>query len=227
MIYYTKKLRDIILKKIVFFINIPVVLILFVSILTVQFNRNVPMQKDDDNGKVYEDATFGAGCFWCTEAFYSRLNGVIKVEPGYSGGNTSNPTYEEVCSGKTGYAEVCEITFDPKLITYSKLLEVFWGVHDPTTLNRQGNDIGTQYRSVIFYHNDEQRKIAQAMKLKLENDHIWDDPIVTQIVPFDKFYSAEKYHDEYFEKNPDQPYCTYVIAPKVKKFEKEFGTILK
>jgi peptide-methionine (S)-S-oxide reductase len=201
--------------------------IILSSIVMLQFNRNVLMQKDDNKGMDYEYATFGAGCFWCTEAFYTRLKGVIKVEPGYSGGNTSNPTYKEVCTGKTGHAEVCQITFDPKIISYSKLLEVFWGVHDPTTLNRQGNDVGTQYRSVVFYHNEEQKKAAEEMKAKLVTDHVWEDPIVTQIVPFEKFYAAEAYHDDYFEKNPDQPYCSYVIAPKVKKFEKTFGAYLK
>jgi peptide-methionine (S)-S-oxide reductase len=202
-------------------------LVLLSSLFMIQFNRKAPMQKENNNEKNLDNATFGAGCFWCTEAFYSRLNGVIKVEPGYSGGNTPNPTYKDVCTGKTGYAEVCQITFDPKVISYSKLLEVFWGVHDPTTLNRQGNDVGTQYRSVVFYHNDEQKKAAEEMKAKLESDHVWDDPIVTQIVPFEKFYPAEAYHDDYFEKNPDQPYCSYVIAPKVKKFEKVFGAYLK
>jgi len=185
------------------------------------------MQRENTKETNYEEATFGAGCFWCTEAFYSRLNGVIKVEPGYSGGIAPNPTYKEVCTGNTGYAEVCQITFDPKVISYSKLLEVFWGVHDPTTPNRQGNDIGTQYRSVVFYHSEEQKKAAEEMKTKLVNDHVWEDPIVTQIVPFEKFYAAEAYHDDYFEKNPDQPYCSYVIAPKVKKFEKTFGAYLK
>ena len=192
-----------------------------------QFNRNILMQRENTKETNYEEATFGAGCFWCTEAFYSRLNGVIKVEPGYSGGIAPNPTYKEVCTGNTGYAEVCQITFDPKVISYSKLLEVFWGVHDPTTPNRQGNDIGTQYRSVVFYHSEEQKKAAEEMKTKLVNDHVWEDPIVTQIVPFEKFYAAEAYHDDYFEKNPDQPYCSYVIAPKVKKFEKTFGAYLK
>jgi peptide-methionine (S)-S-oxide reductase len=172
-------------------------------------------------------ATFGTGCFWCTEAIFIRLKGVIGVEPGYSGGKTPNPTYKEVCTGTSDHAEVCQITFDPKTIGYPELLEVFWHVHDPTTLNRQGNDVGTQYRSVVFYHNEEQRKAAEEIKKKLDNEHLWEEPIVTQIVPFEKFYPAGNYHQDYFKNNPDQPYCTYIVAPKVKKFEKSFGEYLK
>lgn len=176
--------------------------------------------------RTFEKATFGAGCFWCVEAIYSRVEGVIKVEPGYSGGKTENPTYKEVCTGTTGHAEVCQITFDPLKISYLDLLEIFWKSHDPTTLNRQGNDIGTQYRSVIFYHNPLQKKEAEAMKLRLNNEKIWDNPIVTEIVPFEMFYVAEDYHFDYYKNNPNQPYCSLVITPKVKKFEKTFKEYL-
>lgn len=172
-------------------------------------------------------ATFGNGCFWCTEAVFQKLKGVSKVKSGYSGGETENPTYEEVCSGSTGHAEVLQITFDDEQITFGELLEVFWNTHDPTTLNRQGNDVGTQYRSVVFYHNDEQRAQTEAYKAQLDQSGTWKDPIVTEIVPFDKFYEAENYHDDYFNKNGSQPYCAFVVRPKVEKFVKQFGDKLK
>jgi len=172
--------------------------------------------------KTNEKATFGAGCFWCVEAIYSRVGGVIKVEPGYSGGTIINPTYDEVCSGTTGHAEVCQIAYDPSVISFLDLLEVFWKSHDPTTINRQGNDIGTQYRSVIFYHSAQQKKEAEAMKAKLNHEKIWNSSIVTQIVPFEKFYVAEDYHFNYYENNSEQPYCRLVITPKIKKFEAAF-----
>jgi peptide-methionine (S)-S-oxide reductase len=174
-----------------------------------------------------EKATFGAGCFWCTEAIFERLNGIKSVVAGYAGGETKNPTYEEVCSGKTGHAEVCEIIFDPGIISYKELLEIFWKTHDPTTLNRQGNDVGTQYRSVIFYHNDQQKKLAEFYKQELDKSGAWENPIVTEISPADNFYPAEEYHQDYFEKNPYQGYCAFVIAPKVEKFEKIFKDKLK
>ena len=174
-----------------------------------------------------EKATFGSGCFWCTEAIFERLNGVVKVESGYSGGKVEDPTYEEVCSGTTGHAEVTQITYDPTKISYDELLEVFWKTHDPTTLNRQGNDVGTQYRSVIFYHNEEQKTLAEKYKIELNKSGAWENPIVTEISPFTKFYSAEGYHQDYYENNPNQGYCAFVIAPKVEKFEKVFKDKLK
>ena len=175
----------------------------------------------------YQVATFGEGCFWCTEAVFQRLNGVVKVESGYSGGTVPNPTYDAVCTGKTGHAEATQITFDPKIISFKELLEVFWKTHDPTTLNRQGADVGTQYRSVIFYHNDEQKKLAEEYKQKLEAEKIWKDPIVTEISPFKNFYKAEDYHQDYYNRNGSQPYCTFVITPKIEKFEKVFKNKLK
>jgi len=175
----------------------------------------------------YEIATFGAGCFWCTEAVFQRLKGVIKVESGYSGGTVPNPTYEAVCSGKTGHAEVTQISFDPSVISFSELLQVFFKTHDPTTLNRQGADVGTQYRSVIFYHNDEQKKIAEQLKLELDSAKIWDNPIVTEISQFKKFYKAEDYHQNYYNNNSNEPYCSFVITPKLEKFEKIFKNKLK
>ena len=174
-----------------------------------------------------EVATFGAGCFWCVEAIFSRVDGVLDIKSGYSGGNVKNPSYKEVCTGKTGHAEICKITFDPLKVSYLNLLEIYWKTHDPTTLNRQGNDVGTQYRSVIFYHNEEQKKIATEMKDQLNQEGIWNDPIVTEIVPFEAFYPAEGYHDDYYENNPNQPYCSFVITPKVEKFEKTFRDYLK
>lgn len=175
----------------------------------------------------YQKATFGSGCFWCTEAIFERLIGVIKVESGYSGGKVENPTYEEVCTGTTGHAEVTQITYDPKLITYDELLEVFWKTHDPTTLNRQGNDVGPQYRSVIFYHNNEQKKLAEKYKAELDKSGAWDKPIVTEISPFNNFFPAENYHQDYYNNNPNQGYCAFVIAPKLEKFQKVFKDKLK
>lgn len=175
----------------------------------------------------YETTTFGAGCFWCTEAVFQRLKGVIKVESGYSGGTVPNPTYEAVCSGKTGHAEVTQITFDPSIVSFAELLQVFFKTHDPTTLNRQGADVGTQYRSVILYHDDEQKKLAEQLKLELDSAKIWDDPIVTEISQFKKFYKAEDYHQNYYNNNSNQPYCSFVITPKLEKFEKIFKDKLK
>ncbi len=174
-----------------------------------------------------ETATFGSGCFWCTEAIFERVIGVISVLSGYSGGTVDNPTYKEVCDGTTGHAECTQITFDSTVVSYDELLEIFWKTHDPTTLNRQGNDFGTQYRSVIFCHNDVQKQKAEFYKNKLTEEKIWDKPIVTEITKFDKFYPAEDYHQEYYENNPNQGYCAYVITPKVEKFEKIFKDKLK
>jgi len=174
-----------------------------------------------------EKATFGSGCFWCTEAIFENLNGVTSVVSGYAGGTVENPTYEAVCSGTTGHAEVTQITYDPSIISYDELLEVFWKTHDPTTLNRQGNDVGTQYRSVIFYHNEKQKELAEKYKEELDKSGAWDNPIVTEISPLTKFYSAEGYHQDYYKNNPNQGYCAFVIAPKVEKFEKVFKNKLK
>ena len=170
-----------------------------------------------------ETATFGSGCFWCTEAFFERLRGVESVVSGYSGGHVENPTYEQVCAGWTGHAEVIQVGYDPAAITYPELLEVFWKTHDPTTLNRQGNDTGTQYRSAIFFHSDEQRQQAEHFKQKLGESGAYRDPIVTEIVPFEKFYAAEKYHQNYYESNPTQGYCSFVIRPKMEKFQQAFA----
>jgi peptide-methionine (S)-S-oxide reductase len=172
-------------------------------------------------------ATFGAGCFWCVDAIFRRLAGVVIVVSGYSGGFVDNPSYQDVCTGKTGHAEVTQITYDPSLVSYEQLLEVFWKTHDPTTRNRQGNDIGTQYRSVIFYHNSEQKRLATEYKAKLDAAGIWKKPIVTEIVPFGKFWPAEDYHQNYYEKNPDKSYCRVVIMPKIEKFRQVFADRLK
>lgn len=172
-------------------------------------------------------ATFGSGCFWCTEAVFELVKGVVKVESGYSGGTVPNPTYEAVCTGLTGHAEVVQIYYDPTIISYTQLLEIFWKTHDPTTLNRQGADVGTQYRSVIFYHDEEQKKLAEEYKKKLDEAKIWNDPIVTEISPFKKFYRAEDYHQNYYVNNPYQGYCSFVITPKIEKFKKVFKDKLK
>ncbi|WP_420583362.1 peptide-methionine (S)-S-oxide reductase MsrA [Reichenbachiella sp.] len=177
--------------------------------------------------KNMEIATFGNGCFWCTEAIFQELKGVSKAISGYMGGEVKNPTYKEVCSGTTGHAEVLQITYDPSLITFDELLEVFWKTHDPTTLNRQGNDVGTQYRSAVFYHNEEQKDLATQYKTKLDTSNAWNDPIVTEITEADTFYPAEDYHQEYFSLNGSQPYCNFVIRPKVEKFKKVFKDKLK
>ncbi|MGH2574907.1 MAG: peptide-methionine (S)-S-oxide reductase MsrA [Ignavibacteria bacterium] len=174
-----------------------------------------------------DTATLGAGCFWCVEAVFQNLKGVHKIESGYSGGSTKNPTYEEVCTGTTGHAEVARILYDPAVISFEQLLEVFWHTHDPTTPNRQGADKGTQYRSAIFYHNDEQKKAAEDSKRKTDASGLWDDPIVTEITPLTEYYKAEDYHQNYYNNNPNKSYCSVVIAPKLRKFYKEFGHLLK
>ncbi len=174
-----------------------------------------------------EKATFGSGCFWCSEAIFSRVEGVEKAIPGYSGGTEPNPSYELVCSGTTRYAEVTQVTFDPAVISYEMLLKIFFETHDPTTLNRQGADVGPQYRSVIFYHNEEQKSAAKNIVEELDKAEIWDKPIVTEIAPFDNFYQAEKYHINYYDNNPGNGYCSFVITPKVNKFEKIFKDYLK
>ena len=167
-----------------------------------------------------QKATFGAGCFWCVEAVFERLVGVKDVMPGYTGGHKNNPTYKEICTGMTGHAEVAQVTYDSKIITFNELLDMFWKSHDPTTRNRQGNDIGTQYRSAIFYHNDEQKLLAEESKLKVDNSRIFTNPIVTEITKLDKFWPAEDYHNNYYANNMDQPYCRIVIKPKLDKLFK-------
>lgn len=174
-----------------------------------------------------EVATLGGGCFWCVEAIYQDVDGVHQVVSGYSGGTIKNPSYQQVCTGTTGHAEVTQITFDPKIISYEDILYVFWRTHDPTTLNRQGADAGPQYRSVIFYHNDEQKAIAEKSRQETDASGLWPNPIVTEIAPFDKFYLAEDYHQNYYRLNPNQPYCRVVIDPKVQKFKKQFQDRLK
>lgn len=175
----------------------------------------------------YELATLGGGCFWCLEAVYNELQGVERVVSGYAGGTVPHPTYEAVCAEETGHAEVVQLTFDPQAISYTDILRVFFTIHDPTTLNRQGADVGTQYRSVIFYHSPEQRRIAEDLIRELTAAKVWDDPIVTEVVPFEAFYPAEEYHQRYFERNPTWPYCVYVVAPKVAKVRKVFADKLK
>jgi peptide-methionine (S)-S-oxide reductase len=174
-----------------------------------------------------EIATLAGGCFWCLEAVFDDLNGVESVESGYMGGRTTNPTYEEVCSGETGHAEVVRVTFDPRRVSFKEILEVFFVIHDPTTLNRQGNDVGTQYRSAVFYHSSGQKATAEKVIADLNAAGIYDDPIVTEVAPASHFYVAESYHQEYFRRNPAQPYCAYVVRPKVAKFRKEFLKKLK
>lgn len=174
-----------------------------------------------------ETATLGAGCFWCVEAVFDDLKGVVSVESGYSGGHKENPTYQEVCSETTGHAEVVNVTFNPDEVSFKEILQVFFTIHDPTTLNRQGNDIGTSYRSAIFYHSDEQKQTAEEVIKEVTEAGVYDDPIVTEVTPFDKFYIAEDYHQEYFANNPNQPYCAAVVAPKVAKFRQKYVSRLK
>jgi peptide-methionine (S)-S-oxide reductase len=213
------------------FVRIAVIMIISLAFLTGFKEIKSAIKKDGKNimeqNTKLEKATFGEGCFWCSQAIFERVKGVESVYAGYSGGTTNDPNYEEVCTGRTGYAEVVQITYDPKEVSYDELLKIFWKTHDPTTLNKQGNDVGTQYRSVIFYHNDEQKEKAEHYKKALDESGAYSDPIVTQIVPFTKFYKAEEYHQDYFAKNPAQGYCSLVIAPKVEKFEKVFKEQLK
>tara|TARA_S200000501_G_scaffold296185_1_gene282272 strand:+ start:6066 stop:6596 length:531 start_codon:yes stop_codon:yes gene_type:complete len=166
-------------------------------------------------------ATLGGGCFWCVEAVFQRIEGVLSVKPGYAGGYIKNPTYKQICTGNTGHAEVAKIEFDPEKITYSQILNVFWQSHDPTTLNRQGNDVGTQYRSVIFFHDESQREIAEKSKIDANKSGYWDNKIVTEIKLLNNYYDAEDYHDNYYNNNPNQPYCLFVIKPKLDKLEKQ------
>ncbi|MCW3464373.1 peptide-methionine (S)-S-oxide reductase MsrA [Chitinophaga nivalis] len=187
----------------------------------------VPDDMEVNNNTKTATATFGGGCFWCTEAQFQYLDGVLKVESGYAGGSIPNPTYEQVCEGNTGHAEVIQVTYDPAKITYADLLQAFWTSHDPTQLNRQGNDVGTQYRSVIFYHDEAQHKEAEFYKKKLQESGAYDKPVVTEISPLPTFYKAENYHQNYYNQNGSQPYCTFVIQPKLEKFKKVFKERLK
>ena len=174
-----------------------------------------------------EKATFGSGCFWCSEAIFNRVEGVVDAVPGYSGGEEPNPTYELICTGSTRYAEVTQVTFDPAAVSYEMLLKIFWETHDPTTLNRQGADVGPQYRSVIFFHNENQERLARKIKSDLDKAGIWNKPIVTEIAAYENFYQAEDYHLDFYENNPSNAYCNFVITPKIKKFENVFGEYLK
>ena len=193
------------------------------------FTLNLYGQKNEQTKKMkkQETATFGSGCFWCTEAIFLNLDGVTKVVSGYTGGKDKNPTYKEVCSGLTGHAEVIQLTFDPEKVTYDQLLEIFWQTHDPTTLNQQGADVGTQYRSVIYYHSDEQKRSAEFYRSRLEEEGAFDKPIVTEISSAATFYKAEDYHQNYYNLNNNAPYCSYVIQPKLEKFKKAFKDMLK
>ena len=203
-------------------------MVLFIALIYFAANiDNRSFAKENKMNHKIETATFGAGCFWCVEAVFSRLKGVVSVKSGYSGGRTENPTYKEVCDGTTGHVEVAQIEFEPDVISFKELLEVFWQTHDPTTINRQGNDVGEQYRSVIFYHSDEQKRTAEEYKKKLDEAGIFSAPIVTSIEPFTKFFEAENYHQDYYENNKDQPYCNFVITPKVEKFKKIFKDKIK
>jgi peptide-methionine (S)-S-oxide reductase len=179
------------------------------------------------SNKQLEVATLGGGCFWCLDAIYRDVQGVERVVSGYSGGHVANPTYEQVCGKRTGHAEVVQVWYDPSVITYDEILYIFWRIHDPTTLNRQGNDVGPQYRSAIFYHDEAQKAAAERTRDETATAGVWPDPIVTEIVPFDVFYEAEGYHQDYFSNNPNQPYCVYVVDPKVRKFRKSFQDKLK
>lgn len=181
----------------------------------------------NDNNRSLETITLGAGCFWCVEAVFERLEGVESVTSGYSGGKISNPTYREVTSGRTGHAEVIQVRYNPEIIPFARLLKIFFMTHDPTTLNRQGADVGTQYRSAIFYHTEEQKRIAEEVKNRLEQEKIWSDPVVTEITEYGNFYRAEDYHQEYYRNNPNQGYCRMVIAPKMEKFEKLFKEFIR
>jgi peptide-methionine (S)-S-oxide reductase len=178
-------------------------------------------------GASIDTATFGAGCFWCVEAIFQRVDGVLSVKSGYAGGTVKNPSYKEVCNGTTGHAEVIQLTYDKNKVSFDELLEVFWKTHDPTTMNRQGNDVGTQYRSAIFYHNAEQKQIAEAYKKKLNEEKVYPSPIVTEITPFTNYFAAENYHQDYYNQNKNQGYCQYVIQPKLEKFEKVFKDKIK
>ncbi len=185
------------------------------------------MQEPTLNSSQFDTATLGAGCFWCVEAVFQRLKGVVSIESGYSGGHIKNPAYREVCMGTTGHAEVCRIVYDKSKVSFDELLEVFWKTHDPTTMNRQGNDVGTQYRSAVFYHNDEQKHLAEKYKKAINESGAYPSPVVTEISPLINYYKAEDYHQNYYNLNGQEGYCRYVIQPKVEKFEKIFKDKVK
>lgn len=189
--------------------------------------QTVNNEKNNKTSMKTEKITFGSGCFWCTEAIFEQVKGVIKVTSGYSGGHIENPTYEQVCEKNTGHAEVCQLDYDPTMVTVDELLEIFWQTHDPTTLNRQGNDVGPQYRSVVFYHNALQQERAELFKKELDKSGAYDAPIVTTIEPYTNFYVAENYHQDYYNRNGKEPYCYFVIRPKLEKFEKAFKNKMK
>jgi peptide-methionine (S)-S-oxide reductase len=200
--------------------------ILLGSVTLIAAARAEENMTDSTDNKDLEQVTLGSGCFWCTEAVFDNLKGVKSAVSGYTGGRLANPTYEQVCNGTTGHAEVIQVTYDPSQISFTDILRVFWETHDPTTLNRQGHDVGTQYRSAVFYHTEAQRKLAEEYKKQLDASGTFKDPIVTEITKFEKFYPAEDYHQEYFALNSNQQYCQYVIRPKVEKFRKEFADLL-
>jgi peptide-methionine (S)-S-oxide reductase len=189
-------------------------------------SQTADVQSKTNNSK-YDTATFGAGCFWCVEAQFQMLDGVESVKSGFSGGHVKNPSYREVCNGTTGHAEVCQVVYDTSKLSYKDMLEAFWKTHDPTQLNRQGNDVGTQYRSAIFYHNDEQKRLAEEYKEKLNKSGAYENPVVTEIAPYTVFYKAEDYHQNYYNENGDVPYCRFVVQPKVDKFREVFKDKLK
>jgi peptide-methionine (S)-S-oxide reductase len=203
------------------------IIVITITLCGLLMAQNKIVTKGKVMDQKFEVVTLGAGCFWCVEAIYQRLGGVEKVESGYSGGSVKNPSYEQVCTGRTGHAEVIQVTFDPKKLSLKELLNVFFKTHDPTTLNKQGADVGTQYRSAIFYRSDEQKRTAELVKKETNAAKIWDDPIVTEISPFTEFYKAEEYHQDYYNQNSYQPYCMMVINPKLTKFKKEFSNKLK
>lgn len=205
--------------------------VLISSIISCQSKELKPIHMTNDNpiekDTLNDTATFGAGCFWCVEAVFLQIKGVKSVVSGYSGGSVKNPTYKEICTGLTGHAEVCQIVYDPNMVSYATLLKAFFLSHDPTTLNRQGNDVGTQYRSVIYYHNNEQRLLSEQVKQELDASGAYNQKIVTEIAPMAEFYKAEEYHQNYYNQNDNQPYCQFVIKPKLEKFEKVFKAHLK
>ena len=207
--------------------NIIVPAIILMMITGIRNPENTYAMNTENNSQKIDTATFGSGCFWCTEAVFEQLDGVEQVVSGYSGGHVQNPSYKEVCTGTTGHAEVCRIIFNADIISYEELLDVFWHIHDPTTLNRQGNDVGPQYRSVIFYHSPMQKKAAEESRDKMDRSGMFKDPIVTEISPIQNFYEAEDYHQEFFANNPSQAYCSYVIAPKIQKFKAKYQDKLK
>jgi len=209
-------------------LNFSLILLLFIACDSQVVKSQQPdKQSQKTNMSQTDTITLGAGCFWCVEAVLQQVNGVVSVKSGYSGGSIKNPTYKEICSGLTGHAEVCQVVYQPDVISLPELLKIFWYTHDPTQLNRQGNDIGTQYRSAIFYHNDSQKQIAETLKAELDKSGAWDKPIVTEISAFTIFYTAEDYHQNYYNENSDQPYCSYVIKPKLEKFDKVFSEYKK